>query len=267
MKAADINTYLRSLRGGGPYPHPDVDTFKTGDPQSEVRAIAVGWMSYTWALEKALELGCSLFVTHEPTFYDHLDEDQEVFRLPGAVAKREFLKDSGLVVLRCHDLWDLMPEIGIPDSWGRFLGLGEPVRSARYVRAYEIEPQPAAQFAAILAGRLAPLGQPGVQLMGPGEKRIESVALGTGAITPVLEMAAELQADAVITTDDGIDYWRDGALAIDLGIPIFVVNHPVSELAGVAALAEHLQMAFPGIPVHHIPQTCMYVLVPPQPAG
>jgi len=91
--------------------------------------------------------------------------------------------------------------------------------------------------------------------------------LGTGAITPVLEMAAELQADAVITTDDGIDYWRDGALAIDLGIPIFVVNHPVSELAGVAALAEHLQMAFPGIPVHHIPQTCMYVLVPPQPAG
>lgn len=265
MNATDVDQYLRSLRNEGPYPHPDVDTFKAGDPQIEVRGIAVGWMSYTWALEKALELGCNLFITHEPTFFDHLDKDQEVFRLPGAVAKREFLVSSGLVVLRCHDLWDLMPEIGIPDSWGRFLGLGDPVRSARYVRAYGVAPQPAEKFASFLAGRLAPLGQPGVQLLGRGEKRITSVALGTGAITPVLEMVTGLNVDAVIATDDGIDYWRDGALAIDLDIPIFVVNHPVSELAGVEALAAHLQLAFSGIPVHHIPQTCMYTLVPPQP--
>jgi len=160
-----------------------------------------------------------------------------------------------------------MPEIGIPDSWGRFLGLGNPVRSARYVRAYDIAPQPASQFAASLAGRLAPLGQPGVHLLGPGDKQISSVALGTGAITPVLEMVADLQVDAVIATDDGIEYWQDGGLAIDLGIPVFVVNHPVSELAGVEALAAHLQAAFPNILVHHIPQTCMYVLVPPQPPG
>lgn len=265
MKAADVDKYLHSLRGEGPYPHPDVDTFKAGDPQSEVHGIAVGWMSYTSALEKALELGCNLFVTHEPTYYDHLDKDQEVFRLPGAVAKREFLATSGLSVLRCHDLWDLMPEIGIPDSWGRFLDLGEPVRSARYVRAYDIEPQPASVFAAFLAARLIPLGQPGVQLMGPGDKRIGSVALGTGAITPILDIMAGMHVDAVIATDDGIDYWRDGAMAIDLGIPVFVVNHPVSELAGVEALADHLRAAFPEIPVHHIPQTCMYRLVQPQP--
>ncbi len=265
MKAADINLYLRSLRNEGPYPDPDVDTFKAGDPQAEVGGIAVGWMSYTWALEQALALGCNLFVTHEPTFYDHLDADPQVFQLPGAAAKRQFLADSGLVVLRCHDLWDLMPDVGIPDAWGRFLGLGPATRTRRYLRLYPVEPQPAAEFGAALARRLAPLGQPGVQLLGPGEKRVSRVALGTGAITPVVEMLAQLGADAVIATDDGIDYWRDGALAIDLGIPIFVVNHPVSELAGVEALAKHLQAAFPDIPVHHIPQTCMYVTIPPQP--
>jgi putative NIF3 family GTP cyclohydrolase 1 type 2 len=267
MKAAEISVYLRSLRTAGPYPDPDVDTFKVGDPQTEVSGIAVGWMSYTWALKKALELGCNLFVTHEPTFYDHLDADQEVFRLPGVLAKHEFLTASGLVVLRCHDLWDLMPEIGIPDSWGRYLDLGEPVRTGRYLRVYALEQQTASQFAASLATRLAPLGQPGVQLLGPGEAGIESVALGTGAITPVVEMLTDLEADAVIATDDGIDYWRDGALAIDLGIPIFVVNHPVSELAGVEALARHLRSRFPEIPVHHIPQKCMYDLIPPEPAS
>jgi putative NIF3 family GTP cyclohydrolase 1 type 2 len=264
MKAADVNTYLHSLRNDGPYPNPDVDTFKAGDPQTEVHGIAVGWMSYSWALEKAVELGCNLFITHEPTYYDHLDADPTVFRLSGAVAKREFLKASGLVVLRCHDLWDLMPETGIADSWGRFLGLGKAVRTGRYLRAYALQPQTASYFAGTLARRLAPLGQPGVQLLGPGEKQLASIAIGTGAITPVLEMLLELEVDAVIATDDGIDYWRDGALAIDLDIPIFVVNHPVSELAGVSALAGHLQAAFPDVPVYHIPQKCMYVLIPPQ---
>jgi putative NIF3 family GTP cyclohydrolase 1 type 2 len=267
MKATEIEIHLRSLRGSGPYPDPDVDTFKSGGPETEVTGIAVGWMSYTWALEKALSLGCSLFVTHEPTYFDHEDADPDVFRLPGARAKREFIESSGLAILRCHDLWDLIPEIGIPDAWGRFLGLGAPVRTAPYLRAYGLEPQPAAHFAAGLAQRLAPLGQPGVQLLGPSEKRIASVALGTGAITPVVEMVADLAVDAVIATDDGIDYWRDGAMAIDLGIPIFVVNHPVSELAGVEALAEHLKAAFPQIPVHHIPQRCMYVTIPPELEG
>jgi hypothetical protein len=265
MKAVEIEAHLRSLRSGGPYPEPDVDTFKCGDPGAEVRGIAVGWMSYTWALEHALALGCNVFVTHEPTFYDHLDADQAVFRLPGAAAKQAFIAASGLIILRCHDLWDLAPEIGIPDSWGRFLALGDPVQTAPYLRAYAVSPQPAALFAGTLAARMAPLGQPGVQLLGPGEKRIERVALGTGAITPVVGMLADLEADALIVTDDGIDYWRDGALAIDLDVPIFVVNHPVSELPGVESLAGHLRDAFPGIPVHHIPQRCMYVTIPPAP--
>jgi putative NIF3 family GTP cyclohydrolase 1 type 2 len=133
----------------------------------------------------------------------------------------------------------------------------------RYLRAYEVEPQSAFRFAESLARRLAPLGQPGVQLLGPGDKKIARVGTGTGAITPVFEMLAELEVDAVIATDDGIDYWREGALAIDLEIPIFVVNHPVSELAGVESLADHLQTKYPDIPVHHIPQACMYVTIQP----
>jgi len=74
-------------------------------------------------------------------------------------------------------------------------------------------------------------------------------------------MLADIELEAVIATDNGIDYWRGGALTINLGTPIFVVNHPVSEFAVVEALAEHPRAAFLKIPVHHIPQKCMYVNV------
>lgn len=35
-------------------------TFKSGDPDAEVRGIAVTWMGYTWALHKAIERGCNV---------------------------------------------------------------------------------------------------------------------------------------------------------------------------------------------------------------
>jgi len=50
-------------------------------------------------------------------------------------------------------------------------------------------------------------------------------------------------------------------MSIDMDIPVVVVNHTVSELAGIRSLAEHLRAAFPSVPVHHIEQSCMYVSV------
>jgi len=91
-----------------------VDTFKSGDPTTEVRGVAVGWMGYTWALQRALELDCNMFITHEPTYYNH--HNQNIFRYQGVAAKRK------LIILRCHDLWDQVPGIGIPDSWATQLG-------------------------------------------------------------------------------------------------------------------------------------------------
>ena len=72
---------------------------------------------------------------------------------------------------------------------------------------------------------------------------------------------ARYQVDLAICSDDGTTYWRDAAYAIDMGIPMVVVNHPVSEEAGMINLAQCLQAQFPELPVLHIPQRCMYRLV------
>ena len=137
MIAQDVQDYLQSLAGQWQYPADTVDTFKAGDPTAKVRGIAVGWMSYTWALQRALELDCNVFITHEPTYYNHWDNDPALFRFPGAREKRRFIEDNELVIIRCHDLWDQIPDIGIPDSWGKLLDLGRPVDSSTYIRIYD----------------------------------------------------------------------------------------------------------------------------------
>ena len=113
MKARDVGEYLRSMDKGWVNWETTVDTFKAGDPEAIVTGIAVGWQSYTWALKRALELNCNIFITHEPNYYDHIDSDGIVFRYENIRAKRKLVEESGLIILRCHDLWDRIPDIGV----------------------------------------------------------------------------------------------------------------------------------------------------------
>jgi len=261
MKARELREYLQSMDGGWVNWEQTVDTFKSGDPETEVRGIAVGWISYTWALRKTLELGCNVFITHEPTYYDHLDRDEGVFRYESTRDKRNFVEESGLVVLRCHDLWDQVPGIGIPDSWAQQLGFENSVGGEGYYRVYDVAGRTALDVARQVAARTRELGQDAVQLLGPEDAPVTRAVIGTGAITPFAHFLDAYQADLAICTDDGFCYWRDGALAIDMGIPVIVVNHAVSEVNGLKLLADHLAEKFAELPVHFIPQRCMYRLV------
>ncbi len=261
LTAGEVHAYLKSLDGGWVDWKKTVDTFKSGTPEAVVKGIAVGWMSYTGALKKALELGCNLFVTHEPTYYNHRDNDPDIFRFPEVKAKREFIEKNGLVIIRCHDVWDQYPEIGIPTGWGKLLELGQPIDGAGYYYVYDGKGRTAGDIARQIAARTAPLGQPAVQFIGPEDKPVRRVVLGTGAITPMFHFIEKLAADMAICTDDDFTNWRDGAFAIDTGFPVAVVNHPVSEEYSMKLLAGHLSRKFPQVPVHHIPQRCMYRLI------
>jgi hypothetical protein len=87
------------------------------------------------------------------------------------------------------------------------------------------------------------------------------VGIGTGAITPYMRYLKDFQVDLAICTDDGMYYCFEAALAIDMNLPMIIVNHPVSEEMGMINMAHHLERQFPTIPVHHIPQGCIYQLV------
>ena len=57
MKARAIENYLRSLNGGWVNCTDTADTWKAWNPDADLSGVAVGWMSYTRALERAAALG------------------------------------------------------------------------------------------------------------------------------------------------------------------------------------------------------------------
>src|SRR6266571_6315716 len=50
-----------------------VDTFKAGNPDTLVTGVAVTMMATMDVLQRASAQGLNLVITHEPTFYAHLD--------------------------------------------------------------------------------------------------------------------------------------------------------------------------------------------------
>jgi putative NIF3 family GTP cyclohydrolase 1 type 2 len=261
VKAREIRDYLCSLDTGWVDWENTADVFLAGDPDREITGIAVAWMGYRWALERALDLGCDLFITHEPIYYSGRDDDPRMRAFPAARAKEDWLRDTGLTVLRCHDVWDQLPGIGIPDSWGRLLGFDSPIAGEGYYRVYDVSGRDALSIARQVAAAVEPLGQEAVELTGPADAPVSRLAIGTGAITPFTRFRELYNADIAVCTDDSFTYWREGALAADSEIPVVVVNHAVSEIYGMQCLAEHLCDRFPRVLVRYIPQRCTFRLV------
>jgi putative NIF3 family GTP cyclohydrolase 1 type 2 len=243
-----------------------VDRIEAGSPEAPVERAAVAWMPYERTIDRARAAGCDLLVAHEPLLYNtgrHPEPAAE--RTPVAdrmAAKRERVEEVGLAVLRCHDAWDLLPGDGVTDQWGKRLGFadGETVVREDYLRVYEVPERAARDVARGIADSVVDLGQSAVELVGPDDAAVSRVAIGTGAITPVPRLL-EYDPDLLVCSDDGFTHWRDGAIAIDAGVPAVVVNHATAEVASMAALAAHLDDAFPDLSVTHLEQGCTFDLV------
>ncbi len=256
VTAQDIHKHLWTFEAGWvDDPSKSVDTFKAGNPETEVRELAVAWKAHMGTLVEATEAGCNVFVCHEPLYCDHHDVDESFFRFEAVQQKRDWLEERGMVVMRCHDVWDFVQEIGIIDSWAAALGLSNPLpESTPVYKVYDVAGRSAGDVAAQIAEGVSELGGEWVQLLGSEETPVTRLAIGVGAGTPFQLFVEKLEADMAVCTDDGYTFWREGALAMDMGVPLVVVNHCVAEDAGMRNLALHLEETFPGIPVHFFPQ-------------
>jgi len=276
MKAWELHKHMREV-GSWVNWKKTVDTFLFGDPDSDVKGIAVSWMPTFANLKKALEADCNLFITHEPLYAVTVDDkgkinggspsvDIHLRPLLGVafnkddvwVKKYEWLKKAGMIVYRCHDFWDDYPDIGIHGAWADWLGLKrEPVASRRFYEVHEVNEVTVDVLARKVLSRVKPLGQEVVYVIGDKEKKVSRIAIGTGAITNYREMNS-LGADVLLVTDDGTRLWESGQWSLDSGVPIIIVNHSTSEEPGMKTLTLYLQKQFPDVPVKHIPTGCIY---------
>jgi putative NIF3 family GTP cyclohydrolase 1 type 2 len=100
-----------------------VDTFKAGDPDTPVTGIATTMMATYDVLQRAAAAGDNLIITHEPTFYGHLDQTTDLAKENDAVlaTKQAFIEQHHLVVWRFHDHWHARTPDGIQTGMIRAL--------------------------------------------------------------------------------------------------------------------------------------------------
>ena len=250
MKANDFREHCKEIAHWVNW-EKTVDQFMAGDPDAEVKGIATTWLATNARLREAASLGLNFVVAHEGAFYPAYQGTPSGDRQHAG--KRKLAEDLGITLMRCHDTWDRMPEVGIPDAWADFLGFPtEPRPVESFYKTCLVGDHTVAEVARLVLEKVRPLGQEVVHVVGDGDARVRRMAVGTGAITRLPSML-ELGADIILATDDGISTTAAGLWGLDLGIPILIVNHATAELPGMMAMAGYIEQHFPGFPVKYLP--------------
>ncbi|MBE6587389.1 MAG: hypothetical protein E7647_03125 [Ruminococcaceae bacterium] len=101
MKAKDIMREIITPQWLEVHGNWTVDRLKIGNEECEVKKIATCLTATPDVIRAAGEWGADLLITHEPTFYNHVDDFDEGSRL--SVMKRALIEKYGLTIYRYHD--------------------------------------------------------------------------------------------------------------------------------------------------------------------
>lgn len=263
MKCLEVDAYFKSV-GTWVHWHKTTDIFSFGDGEEEIQKIAVAWKPTFAALKQANAHGANFFISHESigvrAMNGSMRQDRE-FMLESESELFDFLETSSLVVYRCHDFLDAVPEWGVMHAWQKGLQLCGRIIAKEYPNIVtEIPPVSVRSLALHVITKTADLGQKSVMLSGNPDKIIHSVATGTGCAHNI-QNVRRLKADVSIVVDDAYNSVRLGSHMRDIDYPMIIVNHGVSEEWAVRNLAEHLRTIFPDVEVMYIPQYCAHEFV------
>jgi putative NIF3 family GTP cyclohydrolase 1 type 2 len=231
-----------------------VDTFKAGDPDTPVTGIVTTFMDTYDVLREAVAAGANLIITHEPTFYNHLDQTAFLKGDPVFEQKMAYIRDHHLVIWRFHDEWHWRKPDGIIEGFTEAVGWGK-YRQPYDQNIFTLPPTTVGQLAADLQAKL---NSRSIRIVGDPLLRVTDVAYLPGASGEDKELK-ELERDEVQVLVAGesrewetVEYVRDAA-AEGRRKALILLGHEVSEESGMEYCARWLRPLFPGVPVTFIP--------------
>jgi putative NIF3 family GTP cyclohydrolase 1 type 2 len=242
---------------GVPWQSDTVDTFKAGNPDSRVSGIAVTMMATLDVLQRAAAAGDNLIITHEPTFFDHLDiSDQlpEKDTDPVLAAKRQFIAEHGQVIWRFHDHWHARNPDGIEAGMVHALGW-EKFQDANNQYLFTIPETPLEKLAAEIKRKL---GIRIIRVVGDPGLRITKLALAPGAAgltrqAKALEMPG-VQALVIGEAQEweAVEYVAD-AVSEGRQKSLIILGHIPSEQAGMEECTSWLKTFVTEVPIQFVP--------------
>jgi putative NIF3 family GTP cyclohydrolase 1 type 2 len=240
---------------GIPWQQETVDTFKAGSPDAQVKGIAVTMMATLDVLQRAAASGQNLIITHEPTFYNHLDKPdlEQKENDPVWAAKRAFIQEHNLVIWRFHDHWHRMNRDGIEAGMAQALGW-EKFQDANNQYVFALPETDLHHLASDLKSRL---NIHVMRVVGNPKLKVSKVAFVPGASgfakeTRALEMS---DVQVLITGEprewETVEYVAD---AVTEGKPkaLIILGHIPSEQAGMEECTRWLKTFITEVPVEFV---------------
>lgn len=231
-----------------------VDTFKAGNPGTVVTGVAVTMMATMDVLQRASAQGLNLVITHEPTFYAHVDRPEGIGESdPVWAEKRAFIEKHGLVVWRFHDHWHMRKPDGIEAGMVHALGwekFQRPDNEYLFVMPETTVRELAEQVA-------KKLDSPVVRVVGDGQLKVRKVGFSPGAAGSEREMQALEQDDVEVLIVGETREWETVEYAADAVSQgrkkaLIVIGHVPSEQAGMEECTRWLKGFVKNVPVEFV---------------
>lgn len=242
---------------GVPWQAVTVDTFKAGNPDEPVTGVAVTMMATIDVLERAAASGKNFVITHEPTFYNHLDQLDvlpEKEKDPVLATKLAFIAEHHLVVWRFHDHWHRRTPDGIEAGMAHALGW-ETQQDPENQYLFAVPETTLESLAADLKKRL---DIHVLRVVGDPHLKIKGIALVPGASGLQKETLAleRNNVDLLVTGEprewETVEYVAD-AVSQGKHKGLIILSHIPSEQAGMEECTRWLKTFVTEVPVEFVP--------------
>lgn len=229
-----------------------VDTLKAGNRDLKVTGIVTTMFATVEVIEKAVRTGANFIITHEPTFYNHLDqtdwlENDDVYKYKVAL-----LKKHNIAVWRNHDYIHTHVPDGVDTNVVKRLGW-----TNEYDANTAIAMISPISLQALIAHAKKSLGIKELRYIGAPQQSCKRILLMPGAsggqshIKAIGKSKPDVLVCGEVQEWETAEYVRD-AMAKGDKISLIVLGHISSEEPGSEYMAGWLKKKFPAIKTEHI---------------
>lgn len=250
------------------------DTIKVGDASQAVKGIVTTFLATSEVIEKTVELGANLIITHEGTFYEDQDETDWLEDDPVYQAKRRLIDENDIVIWRFHDYWHLHRPDGILTGVLQALGWENQTEAEKFTQVNTLVESLADYYA--LVKPISQVNIPPISLLDLAEMFKEKldiqrvrmvgnpdlicsrVALLPGAANGKfqIEWIGQDDVDVLVCGEinetETCEYVRD-ANHLNQEKGLIILGHANSEEFGMKWCADWLRLRLPGVRITHLP--------------
>ena len=242
---------------GVPWQEKTVDTLLTGSLDMPVQGIATTMMATLDVVERSVAQGKNMIVTHEPAFYQHQPQTDDIKDDPTLLYKLDFCKKHNIAIFRFHDHWHAHRPDGIAEGMVNQLGWRKNVDDPADPKKLTFDGLTLERFVRqiqqiLKANTMRVLGDPELPV------RHVRANWGYASRESGIKIFAHRDTDVLICGEtrewELVPYCQDSIRAGNRKA-LIVIGHVLSEQGGMILCADWLKSFVPELPIQFVPAT------------